>query len=165
MKHTSLFIGIDISKSTLDVATYPSAEAWQTSNDSQGFDSLICWLKERPIELIVLEATGGLEVALAGMLANAKLPVVVVNPRQTRDFAKAIGRLAKTDRLDALMLAQFAEAVRPEVRAMKGDEECYLSALLSRRRQLIDMLVAEQSRLMGVYQKMFLGTLRRISAG
>ena len=147
MHQAPLFIGIDVAKSTLDIATYPPAEGWQTSNDSQGIDALISWLKHRPVELIVLEATGGLEVMVAGMLANAQLPVVVVNPRQTRDFAKAIGRLAKTDRLDALVLAQFAEAVRPEVRAMKSEREQYLSALLSRRRQLIDMLVAEQNRL------------------
>lgn len=133
----------------MDIASYPDGEQWQTSNDNQGIDALIRWLVLRPVELIVLEATGGLEAPVAGALAHAHLPVVVVNPRQTRDFAKAIGQLAKTDRLDALVLARFAQAVRPEVRALKSEQEQHLSALLGRRRQLIDMVVAEQNRLAG----------------
>lgn len=147
MQQPSSFLGIDVSKSTLDIASYPSGDVWQVGNDNQGIDALIARLAQEPVELIVLEATGGLEVAAASALANAHLPVVVVNPRQTRDFAKAIGQLAKTDRLDAMLLARFAEAVRPQIRPLKSEQAQYLGAVLARRRQLVDMIIAEQNRL------------------
>lgn len=147
MESESCFIGVDVSKASLDVATYPSNETWQVSNDAPGIDELVSQLSDRSVQLIVLEATGGLETPLAGALANRQLPIVIINPRQVRDFAKATGQLAKTDRLDAMVLARFADAIRPELRPLKTVQEQYLSALLTRRRQLIGMVLAERHRL------------------
>ena len=109
----ALFVGIDVSKQQLDVAVRPSGEQWTVPHDEGGIRDLVTRLQALAPTLIVLEATGGLEVALASALATAPLPVAVVNPRQVRDFARATGLLAKTDRLDAQCLAQFAEAVSP----------------------------------------------------
>ena len=147
MEKQSVFVGIDISKQRLDVALVPGDEYWGVSNDEQGLASLAERLKEKEPELIVLEATGGLEVAVAGELASAGLAVVVVNPRQCRDFARATGMLAKTDKLDARMLARFAEAVRPQIRPIKDEKAQELAALVARRRQLVGMLAMEKNRL------------------
>ena len=144
---TAPFVGIDVSKSQLDVAVRPSGETWAVAHDEAGLSALVPRLQTLGPTLIVLEATGGLEVALAGALAAAPLPVVVVNPRQVRDFARSTGALAKTDRLDAQILARFAEAVRPEPRPLPDAQAQELSALLQRRRQLVDMLTAEKNRL------------------
>ena len=144
---TAPFVGIDVSKSQLDVAVRPSGETWAVAHDEAGLSALVARLRPLGPTLIVLEATGGLEVALAGALAAATLPVVVVNPRQVRDFARSTGALAKTDRLDAQSLARFAEAVRPEPRPLPDAQAQELSALLQRRRQLVDMLTAEKNRL------------------
>jgi transposase len=145
-KTTSFFVGIDVSKATLDVALRPSDKTWKTTNDEAGIAELVELLKQYKIELIVLEATGGYEVALASALVTAGLPVAVVNPRQVRDFAKSLGRLAKTDRLDARVLAQFAEAIHPEPRPLPDAQARALQALLTRRRQLSEILVAEKNR-------------------
>jgi transposase len=142
-----IFIGIDVSKARLDVAMCPSAEKLSVSNDEVGVQVLVKRLSEIKPALIVLEATGGLERSVSGTLGSAQLPVVVVNPRQVRDFAKAIGRLAKTDRIDALVLARFAEAVRPPLRPLPDELSLELRALIARRRQLIEMMVAEKNRL------------------
>jgi transposase len=147
MQPTSLFVGIDVSKEHLDTALRPSGERWTTPNEARGITTLCRRLHKRIPALIVLEATGGLELPLVGVLAAAGLPVVVVNPRQVRDFAKATGRLAKTDTLDAAVLAHFAEAVRPPVRPLPDAETQTLDALLTRRRQLLAMRTAEQNRL------------------
>lgn len=147
MSASSVYVGIDVSKAQLDVAVRPSAEAWSLPHDMGGITALVVRLAALPPALIVLEATGGLEVPLAGALAEATLPVVVVNPRQVRDFAKATGRLAKTDALDARILAHFAEVVRPSPRPLPDATSQELSALLARRRQLIEMLTAENNRL------------------
>lgn len=146
MQPTSLFVGIDVSKERLDVALRPEGECWAIPNDPRGLRTLCRRLQKRTPTLIVLEATGGCELPLVGTLAAASLPVVVVNPRQVRDFAKAIGRLAKTDTLDAAVLAQFAEAVRPPIRPLPNAEAHVFRALLTRRRQLLQMRASEQHR-------------------
>jgi transposase len=141
-----IFVGIDVSKERLDVATSAGRE-WSCANREGDFTQLIDELKGLPVELIVLEASGGYEGAVVGSLAAVKLPVIVVNPRQVRDFAKACGKLAKTDRIDAQMLARFAQAVKPELRALKDEQTQALDALLQRRKQILAMLVAERQRL------------------
>lgn len=142
-----MFVGIDISKTHLDVALRPSGATKSVPNDSSGIMTLMEWLGTVNPVLIVLEATGGIERSVVRALVAAELPVTVANPRQVRDFAKATGQLAKTDVLDAHVLARFAEAVRPAVRPLPDDLTADLRALSSRRRQLIDMLTAEKNRL------------------
>ena len=141
------FIGIDISKDYLDIADSTTQNTWRISNDETGIANLTKRLSTSAPTLIVLEATGGLETPLASALAADRLPVVVVNPRQVRDFAKATGQLAKTDTLDAKVLARFAAAVRPEIRQVKDQETRELAALVTRRRQLVEMLSTEKTRL------------------
>ena len=147
MPSTATVIGIDVSEAALDVAVRPSGEGWRTSNDAAG----IAAVAERAAALapacVVLEATGGLERAAAAALAAAGLPVAVVNPRQVRDFAKATGKLAKTDALDAAVLAHFGEAVRPAVRPLPDAAARALAELVTRRQQLVEMGTAEQNRL------------------
>ena len=146
-----MLIGIDVAKAELVVAARPSGERWTVANDERGIETLINRLKgERP-ELIVLEATGGYELLCVAALVAAALPVVVANPRQVRDFAKATGQLAKTDRIDADILALFADRVRPTVRVLPDADAQELEALLARRRQLLDMLGAEKNRLGQVF--------------
>ncbi len=147
MKSVSQFVGIDVSKATLDVAVRPSGQSWQIDYDAPRVTQLIDHLQALAPERIVVEATGGFETALVVALAAAALPVVVVNPRHVRDFAKASGRLAKTDRLDAQVLAHYGEAMRPELRPLPDANTQELRALVGRRRQLVEMLTAEQSRL------------------
>jgi transposase len=144
-----LFVGIAVGKAYLDVAVRPTGQAWQAANDEAGIGALVLQLQAlHPApELVVLEATGGLERAVVVALALAGLAVAVVNPRQVRDFAKATGQLAKTDALDAAVLAHFAEALRPEPRRLPTAESETLGALVERRRQLVGMLVAEKHRL------------------
>jgi len=144
---TLSFVGIDVSKAHLDMALRPSGVGWQVDNGEAGIASLVQELVELQPTLIVLEATGGYETAAAAALASAGLAVAVINPRQARDFAKSLGRLAKTDKIDALMLARFAEAVRPEPRRLPDEQALQLQAWLVRRRQLLEMLVAEKNRL------------------
>jgi transposase len=146
-----MLIGIDVAKAELVIAARPSGERWTVTNDERGVKTLIGRLTREPPELIVLEATGGYELLCVAALAAAALPVVVVNPRQVRDFARATGQLAKTDRIDADVLALFAERVRPTVRALADAEAQELEALLARRRQLLEMLQAEKNRLGQVF--------------
>jgi transposase len=131
----------------LDVAQRPGGEAWRVSSDATGIATLVKRLKGLRPALVVLEATGGLEIPAVAALAAAGLPAVVVNPRQVREFARATGRLAKTDAIDAQVLAQFGEALQPEVRPLPDTATQELSALVARRRQLIEMLTAEKNRL------------------
>lgn len=142
-----MFVGIDVSKHRLDVHVRPSGEAWSVDNDAKGHARLAERLGALSPTLVVLEATGGYQAAVAAELVSAKLAVAVVNPRQVRDFAKATGKLAKTDELDAAVLAHFADAVRPEPRPMPDKLTLELQALVVRRRQLIDMRTAEMNRL------------------
>ena len=141
------FVGIDVSKARLDVAVRPARKSWVLPNDETGIAGLVPQLVDLGPALVLLEATGGLEVPLVAALASAELPVVVVNPRQVRDFAKATGTLAKTDALDAGVLAHFADVVRPDVRPLKDAETEVLNSLTARRHQVMTMLVAEKNRL------------------
>lgn len=147
MMATPCCVGIDVSKHQLDVAVRPSGECWSVPHDEPGLSTLVTRLQALAPTLIVLEATGGLEVTVASALAAAQLPTAVVNPRQVRDFGRSTGQLAKTDRLDAQVLAHFAEAVRPTPRPVPDAQAQELSALLLRRRQLLEMLIAEKNRL------------------
>lgn len=144
MKTTA--IGIDISKQHLDLYARPMGEAWRVIHQAEAFPALLERLQALAPERIVLEATGGLEILLATQLAAAGLPVVVINPRQARDFAKATGQWAKTDRVDARVLAHLGEVLQPVVRALPDEETRALEATLTRRRQLVEMLVAEKNR-------------------
>ena len=141
------FIGIDVSSTHLDVATLPGTQTQRFDNDGQGIAQLVRHLAELQPTGIVLEATGSLETPLATQLALAGLPVAIVNPRQVRDYAKAMGRLAKTDTIDALVLAHFSQAVRPPARPLTDPQTLELRAIADRRRQLVEMLTAESNRL------------------
>jgi transposase len=141
-----IYADIDVSKASLDVDTYPVSATKQFPNDDAGRTAVCAYLKSLSVCLIVVEATGGLESPLVALAASKGLAIAVVNPRQARDFAKAIGVLAKTDKVDALVLARFAEAVKPPVRALKPEEVLKLDAILTRRRQRIEMITAEGNR-------------------
>ena len=141
------FAGIDVSKSTLDVCIEPAVQTLHVAYDEAGIKQIIVCLKEVNPTLIVMEATGGLEIRIATELASKGLPVAVINPRQARDFAKATGQLAKTDQVDAAVLAAFAKAIRPQARTLKDADTRALDDMVSRRRQLIDMRVQETLRL------------------
>jgi transposase len=145
-KKSKSFIGIDVSKKLLEVAAHESDYQFRCPNKASAFGELITELITLRPALIVLEATGGLEIPVVAALHAAGLPVVVVNPRQVRDFAKALGQLAKTDRLDARVLAYFAAAIKPPLRPIKSVEELELDALVGRRGQLVEMLTAEKNR-------------------
>ena len=141
------FVGIDVSKSTLDVCIEPAVQTLHVAYDEAGIKQVVGCLKEVNPALIVMEATGGLEVRIATELASKGLPVAVINPRQARDFAKATGQLAKTDQVDAAVLAAFAKAIRPQARPLKDADTRALDDMVGRRRQLIDMRVQETLRL------------------
>lgn len=144
---TEYFVGVDVSKATLDVAVLPGDKRWQVERTEAGIHSLVETLKPLTPRLIVLEATGGLEAPLTAALAVAGFALAVVNPRQARDFAKATGQLAKTDAIDARLLARFGESVKPPVRPLKDAQTQELDALLTRRRQIVEMLTMEKNRL------------------
>jgi transposase len=141
------FVGLDIAKDHIDVSVRPTEDGWQADQTEDGIGALIARVVALTPALVVVESTGGYETAVVTALAVAHVPVAVVNPRQVRDFAKAIGRLAKTDAIDAAVLALFAERVRPEVRPLPDEAHQELVALVTRRRQLLDMLTAERNRL------------------
>ena len=147
MTQAQSYVGIDVSKDYLDVAVRPTGQQWRMGNTEEGRDQLVERLQGLSPALVVLEATGSLEVPVAAALGTADLPVAVVNPRQVRDFARATGKLAKTDKLDAQVLALFAERVRPVPRPLPNLQSRELSALLARRRQLVAMLTTERNRL------------------
>lgn len=146
MTEAHTYVGIDVSKGYLDVAARPMGQQWRVSNIEEGLGQLVERLQGVSPALVVLEATGSLEVPVAAALGAAGLPVAVVNPRQVRDFARATGKLAKTDKLDAQVLALFAERVRPTPRPLPDAEAQALSALLARRRQIVAMLTTERNR-------------------
>ena len=143
---TEVFVGIDVSRDKLDLGVRPVGEKWQVANTAAGIAAVLPQLLALTPTLIVLEATGGLELPVLAALGGAGLPVIAVNPRQVRDFAKAVGKLAKTDAIDAQVLAHFADAVRPAVRPLPDAATQALSALVTRRRQLVEMLTAEENR-------------------
>src|SRR3990170_1217312 len=141
------YVGIDISKARLDVAVHEGGAPWVAAYDGPGLSRLVARLKTLAPARIVVEATGGLETLLVAELAAAGLPVAVVNPRRVREFAKAIGLLAKTDRLDAGVVAHFAAAIRPPLTPVPSDDEQRLAELVTRRRQVVEMMTAERNRL------------------
>ncbi|HEX8671771.1 MAG TPA: IS110 family transposase [Longimicrobium sp.] len=149
-----VFVGVDVSKKALDVLIRPTGEYVTRTNDAAGIRALVEQLRTLSPELIVLEATGGYERKLVLALDEAGLPVTVINPRQARDFARALGRRAKTDRVDAGVLAHFAEAVRPEPRVMPSAAAQDLEALRTRRQQVVEMITAEKNRLGTAPQRM-----------
>ena len=147
MKDSFIFVGIDVSKAQLDVAIRPTGETLSVANDKAGIKALVRRLAKIQPTLVVLESTGGLEAQILCALASAEIPVVRVNPRQVRDFAKATGQLAKTDSIDAAILAHYAQAIRPQLRPLPDAVTLELRALSARRRQLIEMIVMEKNHL------------------
>ncbi len=147
MEQESTYVGIDVAKAQVDVAVRPTGQRWVVSYDESGVGELVAQLEDLDPALVLLEASGGLELPLVAALAAAALPVVVVNPRQVRDFARATGTLAKTDALDAAVLAHFADAVRPSVRPLRDAETRVLNSLAARQHQVMTMLVSEKNRL------------------
>ena len=141
------FVGIDVAAVHLDVSIVPTGECWTVANEAGPLSELVTRLTALRPTLVVLEATGGIEMPVVSELAAASLPVVVINPRQVRDFARATGRLAKTDAIDASVLAHFADAIRPPVRALPDETTQELIELITRRRQIVDMITAERNRL------------------
>ena len=144
---TKLFVGVDVSKDSLDVAIGPQKDIITFGNDQKGVDALVKKISRIDAQLTVFESTGGYELLAVSSIAQAGLPVVIVNPRQVRNFAKATGILAKTDAIDARVIAHFAQAVKPDVRQLKDRQTSELTALVTRRRQIIEMIVAENNRL------------------
>ncbi len=147
MEREHRYVGIDVSKKKVDVAVCPTGQRWVVSYDEAQVEELVSQLEDLSPVLVILEATGGLELPLVTALAAAALPVVVVNPRQVRDFARATGVLAKTDALDATILARFAETIRPPIRPLRDEETQVLHSMTARRRQVMTMVVAEKNRL------------------
>lgn len=145
--NSEAYVGVDVSKSSLDLNVLPSNQTKQFSNDDKGVTQLVKFLRKIDPTLIVFESTGGLEMLAVSSLVQHQLLVVIINPRQVRDFAKATGRLAKSDAIDAGTIARFARDIRPEIRPFKDEQTQVLSALNRRRRQIVDMLVAEKNRL------------------
>jgi len=159
-----MFIGIDVSKDRLDVHVRPSSEAFAVTRDSEGLEALVARLQTLAPQLIVVEATGGFETVVASAIGAAGLPLAVINPRKIRAFATACGQMAKTDRLDAQVIAHFAEAVQPEARAIPDESARALGELVTRRRQIIGMMVAERNRRRQLTQPRLLKTVDRILA-
>lgn len=153
-------VGIDVSKERLDVASPNGLSQWP--NTSEGHRQLVEFLAQWELQAVVLEATGGYERPIVAELAVAQLPVVVVNPRQVRDFARATGKLAKTDTIDAQVLVHFGEAVRPEQRPIPDEKQRELQQQLSRRRQIVGMLTAENNRMKQVSDKLVMRTIRAV---
>lgn len=141
------WIGIDVSQATLDIASRPGGEHWQVDNTESGWQSLVKQLQAFPVALVVVESTGGLERSVVQVLHNHEFAVALLNPKRVRDFAKATGRLAKTDRIDAQVLAHFAQALQPNPTPMVSQDEQALSDLVKRRQQLVEMLNGEKRRL------------------
>jgi transposase len=141
-----MFIGIDVSKDRLDVHVEPSGEFFAVARDGKGLEELLERLSRLTVSIVAVEATGGFETIVAAALAGAKLPVVVVNPAQVRAFAQALGKRAKTDPIDAAIIARFVEATRPDVRPLPDAETAALADLVARRRQIVQMIGAERQR-------------------
>jgi transposase len=156
------FVGIDVSKAKLDVCCLPGGEYRQFSNDREGHAKLIQWLLTMPNSLLVVESTGGYERDLMYAVQDAELAIALCNPRQVRDFAKALGLLAKTDRIDSRVLALFAQHVRPRIAAQTSEQQRELDSLVTRRRQLVELHTAEENRLQQASQKSVLQSLQKM---
>lgn len=161
-KSQETFVGVDVSKAMLDVAVYGEKEVTQWTNDEQGIADLLQQMSGREPTLIVVEASGGYELPLVSAFLAAGLPIATVNPTRVKNFAKAIGQYAKTDKLDALLLATFAERLRPEVRPLKTADQQALSQLMNRRRQLVRMLTAEKNRRDTTFDEMLIHLQKHI---
>jgi transposase len=159
-----IFVGIDVAKDRLDVHVRPSGEIFDVPRDGEGIADLVHRLRALEPRLIVMEATGGFEAVVASALAGAQLPLSVVNPRQIRDFARAAGRLAKTDALDAEIIALYAERMRPEARPLPDADARHLSELVARRRQIIEMMTMERNRRRALTSKRLLKSVDRLLA-
>jgi transposase len=146
-----IFIGIDISKTQMDVAIWDREETWEFHNEAVGWQELVEKAKELNPSLIVIEASGGIEQPIVAELYLEELPVTIVNPTRVRNFARSTGQLAKTDKLDARLIAHFAQAVRPQVRPLRTAEQEHLKALVTRRRQVVQILTAEKNRRSTIY--------------
>jgi transposase len=155
-------VGIDVSKTQLDIAIRPGGEVFVVARDAEGLDALVVRMKALAPDIIALEATGGFETVAAAALAGADLPVVVVNPAQIRSFARAVGQRAKTDPIDAAVIAHFAEAVAPVPRPLPDEATQLLADLIARRRQIIAMIVAEQQRLTRATAKRLRRSIERL---
>ena len=147
MDTTELFVGVDVAKAHLDIAVRPTGAQWRAANDEAGIAGVVAALQKLAPTLVSLEASGGWEQPLVLALGVAQIPTAVLNPRQVRDFAKATGQLAKTDEIDARVLAHFGDALRPDVRALPDAQSQALAALVARRQQIVAMLTAEKHRL------------------
>lgn len=141
-----IFIGIDISKTQMDVAVWDNEETWEFENEAAGWQEMVEIAKELKPSLIVVEASGGIEQRVVAELYLEELPIAIVNPTRVRNFARSTGQLAKTDKLDARLIAHFAQAVRPKVRPLRTAEQEHLNALVTRRRQVVQILTAEKNR-------------------
>lgn len=157
-----IIVGIDVSKDRLDVAVTPQGEAFAVGNDHAGIDDLIARLKTIGADAIALEATGGFETLAVAGLSSAGLTVLVVNPAQVRAYANAIGRRAKTDPIDAAVIAAFVLATKPEIRPLRDAETQALSELVARRRQIVQMVVAEENRLRMALAKQAQKSIKRL---
>lgn len=142
----AIVVGIDVSKNTLDVHVYPTGEAFAVARNADGIDALIARITPLGIHAVAVEATGGFETVVAASLGGAGLPVIVVNPAQVRAFAQALGKRAKTDPIDAAVIARFVEATKPEIRPLPDEDTRLLAELVTRRRQIVQMIVAERQR-------------------
>ena len=142
----AIYVGIDVSKDRLDVHMRPSGEAFAVPRDGKGLEDLVARLVACPPTLIGVEATGGFETVVAATLTGAQLPLVVINPAQIRHFAQAVGQRAKSDPIDAAVIARFVEAVKPALRPVPDEQARLLAELVTRRRQIIEMIVAERQR-------------------
>lgn len=150
----SQWVGIDVSKGTLDVYLRPNGEGFQVANQASGIAELVRRLQAFEIEQVIVESTGGLELEVAQALQDAGIALSIINPRQGRDFAKASGKLAKTDRIDAAVLAHFGEAIQPPITVLASDQDRALQDAVTRRRQLVEMLSAEKNRRASLRAKM-----------
>jgi transposase len=158
---TKRIVGVDVSKGRLDLAILPEESRYSEANEHEGVQRLLELLAQDPPDLVVVESTGGYERDLVAALAAKAMPVVVVNPRQVRDFARAMGVLAKTDTIDALVLARFGEATKPEIRPLPDEETTALQALITRRKQLSEMIVSESNRLDTARHKQIRNAIQR----
>ena len=158
----TIVVGIDVSKDKLDIAVRPSGEVFSTSRDAAGLDAVIARLAPLSPAAVAVEATGGFETVVVASLASAGLPVVVVNPAQVRAFAQALGKRAKTDPIDAMVIAHFAEATKPEIRSLPDEAARLLSDLVARRRQIIQMIVAERQRQKRLVEKHLQKSIARL---
>jgi transposase len=142
----AIVVGIDVSKDRLDVHMHPAGESFAVARDAEGLDALTARIGPLGVQAVALEASGGFEAVVAASLSAAKLPVIIVNPAQVRAFAQALGKRAKTDAIDAAVIARFVEATKPQIRPLPDKDTCLLASLVARRRQIIQMIVAERQR-------------------